>query len=125
MQTNTPAKTSSKITPNAFFKCLSTKLMGKGLTISKNLNNMKAIKYSKITSLQYIRAIDWPIYSSTIIELGSLSFFLLIDKVIKKYERIEKKKMKNNRVDKPNEDFINQTTGKITIEANVPGNLDI
>ena len=33
--------------------------------------------------------------------------------------------MKNNRADKPNEDFINQTTGKITIEANVPGNLDI
>ncbi len=124
MQTTIPATTSSIKTPKAFL-ILFKRLIGKGLTISKNLNNMKAIKYSKITSLQYIKAIDWPIYSSTIIELGSLSFFLLIDKAIKKYERIEKKKMKNNRADKPNEDFINQTTGKITIEANVPGNLDI
>ena len=124
MQTTIPATTSSIKTPKALL-ILFKRFIGKGLTISKNLNNMKAIKYSKITSLQYIKAIDWPIYSSTIIELGSLSFFLLIDKVIKKYERIEKKKMKNNRADKPNEDFINQTTGKITIEANVPGNLDI
>ena len=43
MQTYMPAKTSSKITPNAFFKLLSTKLIGKGLRISKNLKRQKEI----------------------------------------------------------------------------------
>ena len=57
MQTTIPATTSSIKTPKAFL-ILFKRLIGKGLTISKNLNNMKAIKYSKITSLQYIKAID-------------------------------------------------------------------